>query len=715
MGVDAADWLALDPLIAQGRLPHFARLRQSGRTGVMMAEPPLLSPILWTTIATGRPPEEHGVLDFMVDTPGGGQAPVGSSSRRVPALWNAFAEAGRNVAVVGWWATWPAETLHGCVVSDRVAPQLLRADPAALDAHAIAPPSARERLLPLLVRPDSVTDADLRARLPATDAELAAARAGLTSPGRFYADPLAHLAAIVAGTRSYTAVAEELLRRERPAFLAIYLEAIDSVSHRFVGDPRGRTAIASAYADVDESLARLSRAADPSTWVVVVSDHGFWPATAGIVEDPADLAGPASAWHRPEGIAAAIEARDLSSDKAVFPGSRVETIGPLDVAPTLLHAAGLAVGDRMTGRVASELLPPEASSRPLARAPFPERGPTLPDAAMVADPEALARLRALGYVGAVSTSLARQNLGEILYRRGRLDAAERELRAVVEVQPANLAAWLWLARACADQGRRDEALRAYRAALHLPGAARDALVPAVELALATEGVPGARALVDGLSPGERSTGPAFVARSLVLRRSGQAQAADRMLRAALAQDPLNLDALERLLDVSPARDLALFERAAAAAPESPRHAAFYGAALLAARRTADAQVPLAHALALAPGGDSVRVLLARAQLGQGDPEAALATLAVARPAADVATLRGAALTRRERWPEAAKAYAEALELAPTPTPELLNALAWAELQQGRGSEARALLDRSLALRPGQPEIRALRERAEAGS
>src|SRR5688500_18256690 len=74
VGIDAADWAVIDPLVAAGRLPAFARLRAGGRTATLVATPPLLSPIIWTTIATGRHPDEHGVLDFMADLPGGGQA-----------------------------------------------------------------------------------------------------------------------------------------------------------------------------------------------------------------------------------------------------------------------------------------------------------------------------------------------------------------------------------------------------------------------------------------------------------------------------------------------------------------------------------------------------------------------------------------------------------------------------------------------------------------
>jgi hypothetical protein len=145
VGLDGADWQAIEPLAEAGRLPSFARLRAAGRTGVLKATPPLLSPILWTTIATGRRPEDHQVLDFMVDLPAGGQAPTGVSQRRVAALWNILSARGRQVAVVGWWATAPAENVRGVVVSDRVTPHLLQ-ESRALPHGAISPPSEGARL-----------------------------------------------------------------------------------------------------------------------------------------------------------------------------------------------------------------------------------------------------------------------------------------------------------------------------------------------------------------------------------------------------------------------------------------------------------------------------------------------------------------------------------------------------------------------------------------
>jgi predicted Zn-dependent protease len=712
IGIDAGDWLTIDPLLAQGQLPAFAKLRAEGRTGILRAEPPLVSPILWTSIATGRLPEEHGVLDFVVDLPGGGQAPVAATSRRVPALWNLFSRAGRSAAVVGWWASWPAETIRGTVVADRVAPQLIRAG-SELDPAAISPPAARARLLPLLARADEIADEDLRERIPVSRERVQTARAALAKAGgRFYDDPVAHFATVVAATRSYGAIAEELLRSDRPDFLAVYFEAVDTVSHRFVRDPAlGPAAIASAYRDVDALLTRLAIAAPSGTWIVLCSDHGFQPASAGVSVDPADLAGPATAWHRPYGIVAAIEA-DVLAGRAQGQARDVGWATPLDIAPSVLQAAGLPLTTRMTGHVLQALVPDALAKAIRPRDAVADATPEAP-AAGAADVELEARLKALGYLGATTTSLARLNLAEILYRRGRLDAAERELRGVLGRRPDNLSAWLWLARVTADQNRPQEALGSYAQAARLPGGAQDALVPAATLAARTNLAGTVRAILATLSPAERLLPSARIARAILAAKAGKAREAESELRAALRQDPVSFEALSSLFDVlvpagRAASGLPAFRLGVARAPDSPRHVALLGAVLLASHQPAEAETTLARALALAPDGDPIRLDLARAQIGQRKLEAALATLAPVQASADRAILRGAALSLLERWPEAAAEYHAALAATPEPGPELLNGVAWADLKQGKKAEAALLLDRSLRLRLDQPEIVRLR-------
>jgi predicted Zn-dependent protease len=720
VGLDGADWQAIDPLARAGRLPVLARLRDHGRAGIMLATPPLVSPILWTTIATGRRPEDHRILDFMVDLPSGGQAPVPSSERRVAALWNVFSDAGRRVGVVGWWATWPAEDVAGTVVSDRVAPQLARGD-TPIEARSIAPASRTAELAARLVRATDLTREDLSAYLPLTVEEYRAARQALREPsGRLYRNPVAHLSTIVASTRSYARIAEAIVAGGQPELLLVYLEAIDSVSHRFVKDVRGPGAIARAYADVDGVIGRLAGRVAPDTWVLVVSDHGFYAADAGVAEDPSDLEGPATAWHRPYGIVAAAEARVLTG-AAGPPPRDAGSVTPLDIAPTVLQAAGLPASREMPGRAVPALVPDDVASRAIPRVATLERPRrALQSPTLAPDESARERLQALGYVGASRTSLGRLNLGEILYRKGDAAGAERELRPVVAEQPSNPAALLWLAKALAAQGRTGAALDVYARVLALPGDAGDALLEAVDLA-ASKGLPDeARRLLAAAGERARTTPAAAVARAIAARLDGHADLAERELRAALARDATYRPALERLLELLAAEGraqeaLGPLLAAADRAPRSPQLQALLGAALLAAGDAAGAETRLARAADLAPDGVSVRVELARAQLLQGHVDIALATLEAAAVAgsAEAAGLRGAAHARRGEWRPAAEAYELALRAA-SPTPDLLNALAWARLQLGQRGESTRLLQRSLALQSAQPEIRRLLAQIERG-
>jgi tetratricopeptide (TPR) repeat protein len=717
VGLDAADWMGIDPLIASGKLPAFARLRASGGTGVMVATPPLVSPILWTTIATGRWPDDHGVLDFMVDLPSGGQAPVTAASRRVPALWNFFSEAARRVAVVGWWATWPAETVRGTIVSDRVAPQLLSSD-AALEPGSISPSGAAARLAPLVVRPRQISFEDLRHYVPLSRTEYEGAMATLPrSSSRFYENRLAHLAAVVAATRSHAAIAESLLGTAPPDLLAVYLEGIDTVSHLFVRDERrGPPAIEAAYRDADALLTHLAIASDPDTLLVVCSDHGFHSpeAAASIKEDPADFAGPATAWHRPYGIVAVAEAGVVAGRRSptIRPGS-LGTVTPLDIAPTLLHAAGLPVAAEMPGRVIEAMLPPEAASRVVERRPTARLASGTPPAESApgaGDGAVLARLRSLGYIGAQPSSLARQNLGEVLYRRGEFSGAERHLRETVAAQPSNLAAHLWLAKALRGQGRAREALRVYEQAVRLPGGASEAIVEAMELAASSGLLDDGRRLLSELKvPVDEAA--RRTARAVLLQAEGERRQAEAELIAALEVDAASFDALSRLVDSmlpeGRAREALPFaRRAAARAPGSPRVVALLGETLLGVRDAAAAEREFRRALELAPDAAAVRISLARAQMTQGKATEAEATLATAPDSTERSTLLGAAASAQGHWTEAARRFESALAGSGT-TPELLNGLGWARFKLGQPAQAAEMFRRSLAMNGDQPEIRRL--------
>jgi len=108
LGLDGATWRLIDPMLAQGRLPNLHKLVSRGIYGDLVSSPPILSPIVWTTIFTGKNPKAHGVDSRDRST---------SSHRRCKALWNISSEQGLETVVVNVPGTWPPEEIKGAMVS----------------------------------------------------------------------------------------------------------------------------------------------------------------------------------------------------------------------------------------------------------------------------------------------------------------------------------------------------------------------------------------------------------------------------------------------------------------------------------------------------------------------------------------------------------------------------------------------------------------------
>ena len=217
LGLDGVDPDAVDLLVAEGKLPHFAALRRDGAYGRLRSSKPLLSPILWTTIATGKPPDQHQIGHFVaVNAKTGEQLPVTSRMRKVKALWNIATAAGRSVAVVGWWATWPAEPVTGAVVSDHTCYHFLFDEGVRGGGErsaSVYPPTLADRVAALVKRPGDLTPADLA---PYVQVDAAA----FARPFDFD-DPLSHFKWALATAESYRAIAEDLWRTDRPDLLMV--------------------------------------------------------------------------------------------------------------------------------------------------------------------------------------------------------------------------------------------------------------------------------------------------------------------------------------------------------------------------------------------------------------------------------------------------------------------------------------------------------------
>jgi tetratricopeptide (TPR) repeat protein len=118
VGLEGLDGHLMKQLIAQGRLPAFERMHREGSRGTFDAPPPVSAPMAWAGMTTGLTPLEHGVLGYFQRGEGGAVEALTSQGRKAPAVWNVASYHGRRAGVVNWPSTWPAEKLHGFMVSD---------------------------------------------------------------------------------------------------------------------------------------------------------------------------------------------------------------------------------------------------------------------------------------------------------------------------------------------------------------------------------------------------------------------------------------------------------------------------------------------------------------------------------------------------------------------------------------------------------------------
>ena len=354
LGMDGLDWELLDRFAGDGTMPNWKRLAGEGATARLKSFIPILSPILWTTAATGVGPDVHRVLDFQeTDPKTGSKVPISGLSRAVPAVWNVASAAGRRVGVVGWWATHPAEVVDGFFVSDHASPILFDRLPLAGAAY---PPALTEGIAQIAAREGSVSDAELARFLDGTAAQASAERAA----GGGLANKAVALARIVGATRVSHRIARDLYDREHPDLLALYLEGTDEIGHVFaaVAPPklpcasdadfaRYRNVVRRYYAMVDTVLgAWMRRAQEDGATLIVHSDHGFkWGG-----DRPCGLASgswtTAAFWHRLDGVFAAWGAR-------VAPSAERRDASLFDVAPTVLALLDLPAGRRLPGKAAS--------------------------------------------------------------------------------------------------------------------------------------------------------------------------------------------------------------------------------------------------------------------------------------------------------------------------------------------------------------------------
>lgn len=270
----------MSPLMDEGAMPHLAAIVESGCVGSIVARPPHVRAMLWTTVATGIHAPMHGVCgDVEVREDGAGVRPSGHGSWRAPAMWQYLAEAGVRSAVVGWPASAPATSWNGGMIVDDTFCQPLgdQFDAWPLLPDCVAPRSGRDALRPLRVHPGDITGQQLMAFVP----ELS--RIDQENDKR-----LVPIALALSRAATVHAAATHIASESEWDLCCIVYPLLADISREFMRyRPPARSdlgtndvtlyggVVGAAYRFADAMLGALLACVERETTVIVVSPHGL--------------------------------------------------------------------------------------------------------------------------------------------------------------------------------------------------------------------------------------------------------------------------------------------------------------------------------------------------------------------------------------------------------------------------------------------------------
>ena len=386
IAVDAGSLEFVTNATAEGRLPNFGRILDSGAVMHLATLHPTSAETVWAAVATGKLPQKNGVRSAGVYLPAGGGDPIRllpdfcfangvlrfglltaqahtSAAIRARTLWGILSASGVTVGVVNWPLTYPAFAVRGYLISDRYA-QLAATLSGLDDASLLYPAELHDELLPVL------QGAPGEGATIATTGPGESVEARHQEPGRI--------------DREYDRLAR-VLGDERPAQVTITrYQSLDPIGHYFLryavpsrfGDVseeerrRFGSVLENHYALIDEAIGRAISSLEPDDVLLVVSAYGMEPLSFGkrileqAIGDP-QLSGTHEA--APDGFLVAYGA-------PIAKGRSLRRASVVDVTPTILYFLGLPIGRDMDGYARTDLFQPSfTAERPITSIPTYER------------------------------------------------------------------------------------------------------------------------------------------------------------------------------------------------------------------------------------------------------------------------------------------------------------------------------------------------------
>ncbi|MCX6295341.1 MAG: alkaline phosphatase family protein, partial [Bacteroidetes bacterium] len=402
IGWDAADWKIINPLLDAGLMPALESLINKGVMGDIATLDPVLSPILWTSIATGKTGDKHGILNFVEPIPDKMELrPVTSTSRKCKALWNILSQNNLKSNIIAWWPSNPAEPINGVMVSNFF--QKISSEKIGdwkIPEGTIYPERLTQTISEYRVHPAELTAEHFLPFVPNAHLIDQETDKNLLIIGKNLAE-----------CASTHAAATWLMENEPWDLTAVYFDTIDHLSHGFmrfhppqlpgIDDKKYelyKDVVNGIYRFHDMMLDRYIKLAGEDTTIIILSDHGFHSDHLRPKKLPTEPMAPALE-HRQFGML-------CMSGPNIIKDERIYGATLLDITPTILTLFGLPVGKDMDGKVLTQIFEKNISPQYIESWETVEGNSGNHPAELQQDPlasqEAMKQLIELGYIEAPS-------------------------------------------------------------------------------------------------------------------------------------------------------------------------------------------------------------------------------------------------------------------------------------------------------------------------
>ncbi len=360
IGLDGADWHILNPLFRKGELPNLNRLTKEGSSGVLHTIRPTKSPVIWTSIATGKTMLKHGVLDWTYVKENNIEIPYNVNDRKVKAVWKILSERNFSVGSINWFCTFPAEKVNGYIISDRFR---IGVDKFSEGDEVTFPTELNDKLYPKIVKIQDKQYGKLKREEKIVDFLNKSKRDKIDLPQNRDIQ-LKRFRRYFIQDKSIENVSLFLLNKVPVDFFTVYFRLIDTTSHfasiflkeglrdKWVAEnkklrgPSPETEkmlyedmaniMKPIYRYMDNIVGRIIEKAKEDTIFVVISDHGFNFSIQGYNHYGTP--------EIPHGII-------ILNGPGIKSGYKISNSHVYDITPTLLHIFGLPVARDMDGKV----------------------------------------------------------------------------------------------------------------------------------------------------------------------------------------------------------------------------------------------------------------------------------------------------------------------------------------------------------------------------